>query len=107
MLRTRLFGPAVLALVLNGCSGGGSDFAERFVTACSSTASMPEGVCDCLAERAEEEISDDARALLLAMLEQDEDAAEELRNTMPVTDAMQAGLFMTEAGQCQPPGEGS
>lgn len=89
----------VVALWVTAC-GGPSDFTARFTDACVVEAEMPPPVCDCLASRAETEITTDGRALLLAILEGDDARAEELRGTIPVAEAMQAGMFMAGTSAC-------
>lgn len=101
MTSKMLLGSSVLVAALVACGGeGGSAFVEDFVDACTANANMPDGVCECMAELAEEEISPDAQELLLAILQGDEDTAAELRSEIPIAEAMQAGMFMTEAGRC-------
>jgi hypothetical protein len=53
-----------------------------------------------MAERAEEELSEDARDFLLASLEGDEAKIAEARAGLGVAEAMEAGLFMTEVASC-------
>ncbi len=98
MDHARTFTLAAL-LILASCGGDG-DFADRFSAACAAESDMPEAVCACLADRAERDLSDDARSLLLALVEKDEAAAERIRSSIAVTEAMQAGLLLTEAGSC-------
>lgn len=102
MTRSRSLLTITLLSGIVACSAADTT-ARRFVEACTTGTDMPEPLCTCLAERAEDEISDDARALLLAMMEKDEETAARLRSSIPVTDAMQAGMFLTQAGQCAPP----
>ena len=106
MTRSRSSFFCALALTAASCVGAGSGFVDRFTEACAAGSEMPPELCDCLAQRAEADLSEDAQALLLAMVERDEQAAAELRSSIPVTDAMQAGMLMTQAGQCAPPPEG-
>ncbi len=91
---------AIAALVALGCVGeaaGGDDDAKRIVTACRETTNMSAEICDCVGGRATTDLSDQARAFLVATLAKDEAEVEKLRGKLSVPDAMQAGMFMVNA----------
>lgn len=94
-----LAGVLMLSAALGPCSGA-SDFTNRFVEACLEGTNMGEEVCECMANRGETELTDDAKTMLLAVIEGDEETARELRGQIGITDATQAGMFMTQAGAC-------
>lgn len=79
---------------------GGSGFAQEFATACADASSLNEEICECLGNRAQEQLSDDAQQFLLATLAGDEETIEKLRGELGPAEAIEAGLFMTEAGEC-------
>jgi len=87
-------------ILLAGLAGCDGSFDDRFEAACATATNMPEAVCECMANRADEELSDDAKSMLLATLEGDDDAAAEARGRLGLADAMEAGMFMTQAGEC-------
>lgn len=93
-----LAGVLLLSAALGPCSG--SEFSERFVEACGNQTNMDQAICECLADRGETELSDNAKTMLLATIEGNEEVAREMRSELSMADAMQAGLFMTEAGSC-------
>ncbi len=85
-----------VSLSLSGCSGGGSS--NDFAAALKENTNMPDDVANCFAELAEEELSDDARAFLIAGMSQDETATTALREKLSFVELTQAGLFMASAG---------
>lgn len=56
----------------------------------------PEG-CSCIADTAGKDLNDTQQSLLVAMLSDDQAAAGQLRNSMPVADVTQAAMFMVNA----------
>ncbi len=92
----------VSALAVQSCgAGGGSDAADRLLEACMASTNIDRSMCECVANRAEEDLSGDALEFVIASLNEDEDRAEELRGELDMTELAQAGLFMTQApAQC-------
>lgn len=68
-----------------------------FVDACTTETNMGEAICTCVANKAVEELSSDGFAFLLAGMSGDEARAEQLRESLDVSEAMQAGMFMVNA----------
>jgi len=58
---------------------------------------MSEALCSCVAEKAQEELTEDGYQFLLASLEEREDDTARLRQEMPVQELMKAGMFMASA----------
>ena len=90
----------LVPLVLAGCGASSSGFQQEFVDACTSTSNLDRPVCQCMAEKAEADLSDDERAFLLAVLRQDEARIGELRNRLGLQGAVRAGTFMTDVASC-------
>lgn len=103
----RLILAAGAALVLSACGGGDSggdadggrtassgDLERRFETACNEQSNMEPAICDCLAERAESDLSEGGFALLVASIEDDQDEAARLRTSLPFEETAAAGMFM-------------
>jgi hypothetical protein len=85
-------------VVLAACGGnGGSADVTTLTDACTSTTNLPPRVCECVANKAKDELSDDAFAFLVASMNEDEDAAAELRSKLEISEAMTAGMFMVNA----------
>lgn len=86
-------------LVVPACSSSGS-FHEEFVQACTDSGNLEQPVCDCMADKAESDLSEDERQFVLAALQEDEDKTTELRDKLGMQGAMRAGLFMTNVASC-------
>ena len=92
--------PIALALplslfVLSACGGGGgASSSDEFADACEASTNMPREVCECAGEKALAELEPDAVTFLVAMMNEETDRAEELREKLGVTEAVQAGMFM-------------
>ncbi len=87
----------VSALAVQSCGAGGSDAADRLAEACMASTNMGRSMCECVANRAEEDLSDNAFEFVIASLNEDEDRAEQLRGELDMTELAQAGMFMTQA----------
>ncbi len=94
--RLRSFLVGTLLAVAAAC-GGGDAQVEELAAACASTSNMGTEICNCVAAKAKAELSDDAFAMLLAMVNDEEDVVADLRERLTVEDAMEAGMFMTNA----------
>lgn len=88
----------LLSGVLVGCgSGSGSDVAA-FAAYCERQTNMGPQVCQCVAERAAEQLSPTGMQLLMA---ENEARAAELRSRLSIEEAMQTGMFFATApSQC-------
>ncbi len=96
-----LLGTAGLALIVAGCSGGGTssqDVAD-FKKACDKEMTVPAGFCDCIADTANEQLSDKQFEFLLAAIEQDEAETALLRSQMNFTELTEASMFMLNGTQ--------
>ena len=93
MTRRLLAGLVCTAAAIAGCNKAGAD-AGRFTELCGSTTNMSPEVCRCLGEKAEADLSADAREFLVATLEKKEDRVNELRGKLSMEETMQAGMFM-------------
>ncbi len=73
----------------------------EFVKACLSSSNLSKEICGCSAKKAKSELSPDGFALVVAMLEQNNEVSASLRGKLPVEQTMKAGTFMARApGQC-------
>lgn len=88
-----LLAGALPMLLLGACSGSEPDFAEVL----QENANMPAEVAECIAELADDELSDDARAFLVASMQSDDDEVTELRGELSITELAAAGTFMVSA----------
>lgn len=99
MKRVYLNGAA--ALLLAACGGSASADQAQIAEACEETTNMGEAICDCVAEKAVADLSEDGVAFLAAMLKGNDKKTEELRGQMPFDELTAAGLFMVSApGDC-------
>jgi len=93
LYRTLLF-----SLILISCNAFADDYdKERFVAACLSFSNMGEPICECLSSQAQQDLSPEGFAFLVATLEKDEETTKELREKTPLQDITSAGMFMVSA----------
>jgi hypothetical protein len=90
----------VIMVVVFACRGSSGDFKEEFTEACIATGDLQKSVCDCLATKAESDLSTDEQQFLLAALRKDEARTTELRANLGLDGAMRAGMFMTNVASC-------
>ena len=89
----------VLALlVLAGCGGGG--FKGEFVAACNESGEGSEEFCECMADRADENLNDEQKEYVLAGIRGDEARAAQLQEEMGMENMEQIGAFMAGAFEC-------
>lgn len=93
MTRRLFAGLLGIAAAIAGCNKAGAD-AGRFTQLCGSTTNMSPEVCRCLGDKAEAELSRQAREFLVATLEKQDDRVTELRGKLSVEETMKAGMFM-------------
>lgn len=99
-----------VGVVLAACGGGGGSagLEARIAAACDASSNMGAALCDCVGDEAGRDLAPKAQELLAAMLEQDDDRAEQLRGEVSVEEAMSAGTFMVRApAACAARGVGS
>lgn len=85
------------AILMAACGGSASADQAEIAAACEDTTNMGEEICDCVAEKAVEDLSEDGVAFLTAMLQGDDKTTEELRGQMPFDELTAAGMFMVSA----------
>ena len=90
----RLVITLVLAATLGGC---GESKTDAFVSSCVETTELETSVCECIAERASAELSEDGFEMLSASMAGDQDRVIEASKKLGVSEAMEAGLFMSTA----------
>ncbi|MCP5036408.1 MAG: hypothetical protein GY945_02295 [Rhodobacteraceae bacterium] len=74
---------------------------EGIAQLCTETSNMPEKICDCVGETAEEQLSSQGRQLFAAIIIGDADMANALRKNVATDEVIAAGMFMaTVPGQC-------
>ncbi|PIW30288.1 MAG: hypothetical protein COW29_04295 [Rhodobacterales bacterium CG15_BIG_FIL_POST_REV_8_21_14_020_59_13] len=82
-----------------GTPSGNTD--DEFVAACLSASNLSRSMCDCLAEKADEGLSANSRDFLIATLNEETQAAMELRVRMNMEETAAAAMFMANAStQC-------
>jgi len=86
---------AGLVLAVTACGGAASSGA--LARACVAIGDMTDEICDCIASQADERLTAEGRAFVLAVLEDDEVEATKLREGLPIEEAMTAGMFMAQA----------
>ncbi len=91
------FMATAVALTAVACGGGSSGEVRQLAEACATSTNIGPETCECIANKAKEDLTEDGFAMLLAMLNEDEEAAEDLRGKLAMEDVMAAGMFMTRA----------
>lgn len=66
-----------------------------FIAGCLQSSNLSRAMCTCLAASAEEQLSDDERAFLIASLNQDAETATQMRLRLDVMEAANVGVFMS------------
>ena len=89
---------ALALLVLAGCGGGG--FKGEFVAACNESGEGSEEFCECMADRADENLNDEQKEYVLAGIRGDEARAAQLQEEMGMENMEQIGAFMAGAFEC-------
>lgn len=67
------------------------------VSGCLSQTNLDRSTCECVAKKAETDLTPGGYSLLVAMLSGDEEKSKELSGSLKVAESMQAGMFMTSA----------
>ena len=78
--------------IIQACSGDGQTAALK--EACMNSSSMGEEICECVADLASEELSDAGISFLIASMQGDAAAAQQMTGEMTIQEATAAGLFM-------------
>ena len=99
MKRYTLVLSLVVAVVCGACGGGGGT-AAAFVTACTESG-LGQAVCECAGRKAQEQLTPDGFAFLVATLQKDEEQTAVLRQKLSVPELAGAGMFMVSGpAQC-------
>ncbi len=85
------------ALVLACAAGARAESADPLVEACLSQLALSETVCDCIAESADEKLSDTQRRYVVAELNGDETTASQLEGEMTDSEVFDVGDWMDNA----------
>jgi len=94
-----LFAAAMIGLAAAGLAQ--ADDRATIVTACGEMSNMPEPICECIADRAQDDLNADAYAFFIAVITQNEAEQERLRATAAHDDLGAAAMFFTTApGKC-------
>lgn len=89
----------VALLVLAGCGAGGG-FRGEFVEACNESGEGSEEFCECMADAADEHLTDQQKEYVLAGMRGDDARAQELQQEMGMEGASEVGAFMEGAFEC-------
>ena len=81
--------------IVQACSGDAQTAA--FMEACVNSSSMGEDICECVAGLASEELSEEGLSFLIASMQGDTAAAQQMAGEMTIQEATDAGLFMVSA----------
>jgi len=98
-------GMSAAVLVIGGCgdSGGSTTGGEqnRFVQACLAQTNMDRPLCECIAEKARNELTPGSFDMLLASIEEDDARSAQLRGQLTLEEMTASGMFMVSApAQC-------
>lgn len=86
----------ILAFVACGQSGTANSV-EEFAAACMKSSNMDKTLCQCIAQKAQEKLSPNGMAFVIASLQGDEEKTAALRSRMEMQETVVAGMFMTQA----------
>ena len=78
-----------------------ADDRAAIVAACGEMSNMPPPICECIADRAKEDLNPDSYAFFIAVVTQDEAEQARLRATTAHDDLGAAAMFFTTSpGKC-------
>ena len=72
---------------------------NAFVQACLSSYNWEEPLCECVAEKADERLTPNGFAFLVATMNKDEAKAKELASQLDMNEKLEAGMFMVNTPQ--------
>ena len=72
---------------------------NAFVQACLSSYNWEEPLCECVAEKADERLTPNGFAFLVATMNNDEAKAKELASQLDMNEKLEAGMFMVNTPQ--------
>jgi len=97
-MRRVLIGSAVLLLAACGGDGGIHD---ELVQQCDKQLNVGTEMCECIADKADEDLTPEGRKFVLASLQDDKAGADAIRPTLGFEELVKAGMFMVNApAQC-------
>ncbi len=85
-------------VLLSGCDSQVSG-ADQFSAACRENTNIPDEACQCLANRAETELSEPAAVWLATAMRGEKERALQLKESVPWTELLEASMFMMKAGE--------
>ena len=88
----------ILALIGYGERCEANDI-NAFVQACLSSYNWEEPLCECVAEKADERLTPNGFAFLVATMNNDEAKVAELRDQLDMNEKLEAGMFMVNTPQ--------
>ena len=88
----------ILALIGYGERCEANDI-NAFVQACLSSYNWDEPLCECVAEKADERLTPNGFAFLVATMNNDEAKVAELRDQLDMNEKLDAGMFMVNTPQ--------
>ena len=96
--RVLLISMFILALIGYGERCEANDI-NAFVQACLSSYNWEEPLCECVAEKADERLTPNGFAFLVATMNNDEAKIAELRDQIDMNEKLDAGMFMVNTPQ--------
>ncbi|GJL85236.1 MAG: hypothetical protein DHS20C02_10110 [Micavibrio sp.] len=91
----------VSLLLLAACGDVSSGQKAELIKLCQIKLEVPEEVCKCVGKKAQDELTEDERAVLIAMIDGDKNKIDDVRGSMSAPSMMKAGMFMAMApGEC-------
>lgn len=104
MKSNRILLMAVFTLTVAGlCGNCHANDLESFVNACLASSNLDEGMCKCLAKKADERLSPEGFEFLIASMNKDTKKTQKLRSKLDMAETMEAGMFMVKTPQeCRP-----
>ena len=72
---------------------------NAFVKSCLTAYNWPKPLCECAAEKADERLTPNGFAFLVAIMNKDEAKIAELRDQLDMNEKQEAGMFMVNASQ--------
>ncbi|HEY7472983.1 MAG TPA: hypothetical protein VIE68_11610 [Gemmatimonadota bacterium] len=90
---------ALALLVLVGCGGAGG-FKGEFVAACKESGEGSDEFCDCMADKADQNLNDEQKEYVLAGIRGDDARAAELQEEIGMENMEAVGAFMAGAFEC-------
>jgi hypothetical protein len=88
----------ILALIGYGERCEANDI-KAFVKSCLASYNWPNPLCECAAEKADEQLTQNGFAFLIATMNEDEKKAKKLADKMDIMEKGDAGMFMINISQ--------